>query len=602
MKSVALSACPLDCPDRCSLDVEVDDGRVLSVRGNRKNPLTDGFICGKVARFDRRVHGPERVMYPAIRVGPKGPGARFERVSWDEALDLVASRWRAIVDESGGEALLPVWYGGSNGYLTGGGLDAALWAHLGTSRAERTLCATNAGAASSAVYPDLPGGDPLDVAHARLVALWGANPHASGVHLVPLIKQVLDGGGEILVVDPRRTPWVSQAKVHLAPRPGTDVVVAMALLRLAFDRGYADQAFLAQHTADADALQAHVAPWTPEAAARVSDVPARDIETFAAHYAAASPAVVRCGWGVERTRNGTDSIRSILSLPAVYGKFGARGGGYAMSTSAGYRFDRSVVSPPHRGRMVNLSQLGRALDEATAPRIRAVYVYDCNPVATVPDQGRLARALASDALFTVVHEQVWNDTTDYADVVLPATTFLEHRELTRSYGGYLLQWAEPAIAPIGESRPNHAVFQALAARMGAPHELVATTEEDLAQRVISGLPTAPPGAWEALQRDRFVKLPSKVQFVDAFPSGPVRFLSPAPPSYRPPPRRRAPPVRADLAVVDARGLVHAVRDARRGRGEGVRVPRGRRFAGPRRRSGRLRRERGGGGPRPPRRR
>ncbi|HMV66014.1 MAG TPA: molybdopterin-dependent oxidoreductase, partial [Myxococcota bacterium] len=199
MDDVTPSVCPLDCPDRCSLDVTVRDGRVVRVSGSRRNPATDGYICAKVAKFGRRVHGPERVLWPAVRVGPKGPGARFERVPWDEALDLIAARWLRVLAESGGEALLPFWYGGSNGYLTGGGLDARLWAALGTARADRTLCATNAGAAVNSVYGDLPGNDPADVADARLAVLWGVNPHASGVHLVPHVRRMLDAGGELLL-------------------------------------------------------------------------------------------------------------------------------------------------------------------------------------------------------------------------------------------------------------------------------------------------------------------------------------------------------------------------------------------------------------------
>lgn len=534
MSDVVPSVCPLDCPDRCSLDVTVDDGRVLAVGGSRKNPLTEGYICSKVAKFGRRVHGPERVLWPAVRVGPKGPGAKFERVTWDHALGVVADRFRAIIAESGPEALLPYWYGGSNGYLTGGGLDARLWARLGTTKIERTLCATNAGAAATSVYADLPGADPADVRESRGVVLWGVNPHASGVHLVPAIKHVLDQGGPLLLVDPRQTPFANKAAVHLRPLPGTDVAIALALGHLAFARGWADRAFLAAESEDAAQYEAYVAAWTPERAAKLADVPVADLEEFAELYAATSPAMLRCGWGVERTRNGTDAIRAILALPAVYGKFGRKGGGYAMSTSAGYRFDKSKIAAPHAARSFNMSKLGEVLATAKSPPIRGVYVYDCNPVATVPDQGRVIEGLAKDDMFVVVHEQVWNDTTDYADVVLPATTFLEHHELTRSYGGYLLQWATPAIPPVGESRPNHAVFQDLAERLGLP-DVAAVTEEDLVKAVISGVPAAPEGTWETLQTERYVKLPSLVQYVDVVPSRKIRLISDDPPRYREPP-------------------------------------------------------------------
>lgn len=534
MSMIVPSVCPLDCPDRCSLDVTVEGGRVRKVAGSHKNPFTAGYICGKVARFDRRVHGPERLMHPGFRVGPKGPGARFERVSWDEAIAEIARRFREILATSGPEALLPYWYGGSNGYVTGGGLDARLWAKLGTTRIERTLCATNAGAAVTRSYFDLPGSDPVDLGHARCAVLWGVNPHASGVHLVPYVKQVLDQGGELMIVDPRRTPFAGKAVLHLQPLPGTDVVVALAIAHVAFARGYADRGFLAGWTEDAAAFERHVADWTPARAAKVADVRAADIEAFAERYAAASPAMIRCGWGVERTRNGTDAIRAILSLPAVYGKFGVRGGGYAMSTSAGYRVDKAKITPPHAGRIVNMSHLGSILTELDPP-IRAIYVYDCNPVTTVPDQERVIAGLSRPDLFVVVHEQVHDDTVDYADVVLPATTFLEHEELSRSYGGYGLQWATPAIPPVGESRSNHAVMQALAAALGLDDPALAVTPEDIAREVVAAVPAAPSDAWERLVAERFVKLPSLVQFVDVVPSRKVRLVGDDPPRYREPP-------------------------------------------------------------------
>jgi anaerobic selenocysteine-containing dehydrogenase len=530
------SACPLDCPDRCSVDVEVlPDGRVGRLSGNRDNPMTDGVICGKVAKFARRVHGPERVLTPLRRVGPKGPGARFEPATWDEALDDVARRWRAILDTDGAEALLPYWYAGSNGYLTGGGIDARLWALLGTTNIERTLCAANTGAGVRLSYGDLPSNDPLDVDHAHGLLLWGANPSASGIHLVPRVRALLERGGELVVVDPRRIPLATMAHLHVAPLPGTDVALALALAHLAFRDGRAARAFLASWTADAAAFEALVADWTPARAAKVCDVPERDIHALAERYGRGGPWLLRCGWGVERTRNGTDAIRAILSLPAVYGTFGVRGGGYVLSTSSGYRTDKAAIGVPHRARTVNMAHLGRHLLELRDPPIRALYVYDCNPVATVPDQARVVAGLAREDLFTVVHEQSMTDTCDYADWVLPATTFVEHKELTRSYGGYLLQWAEPVIPPVGQARPNHAVIQDLAARLGVDDPRLRITEEELAAEVVAATRLAPAGTWETLRTERFVKLPSPTQFVDAFPSAKIRLVGDDPPRYREPP-------------------------------------------------------------------
>lgn len=529
------STCPLDCPDRCSLSVEVlPDGRVGRLEGDARNPLTANVICGKIAKFARRVHGPERVLTPLRRVGPKGPGARFEPATWEEALDEVAGRLRSVIAEDGPEAILPYWYAGSNGYLTGGGLDARLWALLGTTNIVRTLCAANTGAAVRSVYGDLPSHDPLEVDHAHGLLLWGANPNASGIHLVPRIRALLDRGGRLAVVDPRRIPLAAKASIHLAPLPGTDVALALALAHLAFRDGRADRAFLSRWVADADRFEAACAAWPPARAARLCDVPERDIHALAEAYGAGGPWLLRCGWGVERTRNGTDAVRAILALPAVYGAFGARGAGWVLSTSAGYRTDKAAISVPHRARTVNMGHLGRVLTELSDPPIRALYVYDCNPVATVGDQQRVVAGLSRPDLFVVVHEQSRTDTTDYADWVLPATTFLEHRELTRSYGGYHFQWAEPVIPPVGEARPNHAVIRALADRLGVDDPRLRVSEEELAEEVVRATAAAPPGTWDRVRRDGFVALPSPVPFVDTFPSAPLRLAGDDPPRYREP--------------------------------------------------------------------
>lgn len=527
------SVCPLDCPDRCSLAVEVADGRVVSLDGTRSNPLTDGYICGKVRRFGDRVHGPLRLLHPMVRTGPKGPGATFRPVTWDEALDLVAQRFGAIAAESGWEAVLPYWYAGSNGWLTGGALDMRLWNRLGTTRILRTLCAANTGAGQRAVYGDLPSADPSDVDHAALVLLWGCNPSASGIHLVPKLRALRARGGKLVVVDPRRTPLAKQADLHLAPLPGTDVALAMAMARVAFEEGLADAAFLARHAADADAYREACAPFTPDRAAALCGVPADDVVRAARMYAEARPALVRAGWGLERTRNGTDGVRAVLSLPAVFGKFGERGSGWVLSTSAGYRVDSTRwQGPASTSRVVNMSELGRVLEEVRDPPVRAVFVYDCNPTVTVPDQARVLRNLAREDLFTVVHEQVHTDTVDYADVVLPATTFLEHHELARSYGGYLVQWSEPAIPPVGEARSNHRVFADLARRLGVDDPALQVSEKALA-REIAGHARVD---FDVLQRDKVVHLPSPVQLVDVHPSRPIALAGAlGPPRYRPPP-------------------------------------------------------------------
>lgn len=526
------SVCPLDCPDRCSLDVRVKDGRVESIGGTRDNPWTDGYICAKVRDFGSRVHGPERILRPRIRTT-----AGWQEATWDTALDLVASRFRAVMAEHGAEAILPVWYGGSNGLLTGGGLDLKLWNALGVSRCERTLCATNAGAGTKMAYGSMASAEPADVAHANLVVLWGANPSASGIHLVPPLKKLRERGGKLIVVDPRRTPLAEVADLHLPVLPGTDVPVALALAHVAFVEGLADESWLAAHSEGWEAYREAAMAWTPAKAASVAGVRAADIERLAHLYAAASPALVRPGWGLERTRNGSDSVRAVLLLPAVFGKFGERGGGYVMSTSGGYRVDSAAWQGASEARGLNLSQLGRELETRTDPAVHAVYIYNCNPVVTVPDQRRVVAELSRPDRFVVVHEQVWTDTCELADVVLPATTFLEHRELTKSYGGYVVQWSEPVIPPVGESRNNHAVIRDLGARLGVPLDL---DEVVLAERIVAAIPNVPDLA--TLRAARALPVPSPVQFVTTFPENArVRMT--------PPPRHRPPPVDANLPLV-----------------------------------------------------
>jgi anaerobic selenocysteine-containing dehydrogenase len=513
--STIRTACPLDCPDSCTLDVTVEKGRIQKIDGGDANPATRHFICAKVRRFDERVYGEDRLLYPAVRQGAKGRGT-FARVSWDEALDLIASRMRQIKSSVGAEAILPFCYGGSNGLLTQDTNDAELWRRFETSRLARTVCAAPTGAANQALYGKMPGVSYADYAFARLIILWGVNPAASGIHLVPYLKAAESAGARLVVIDPRRTSLAKRADLHLAVRPGTDLPVALALHRILFEEGRADLAFLNEHTTGADRLRAAAERWTVERAAAEAEIDPADLRRLADMYIESSPALVRCGWGVERNRNGGNAAAAILALPAVAGKFGVRGGGYSMSNSLafGLRAATWIDTPEPPTRLVNMNHLGRALTEYTDPPVQMLFVYNCNPLATMPDQTRVLTGLQREDLFTVVFEQVFTDTARYADVVLPATTFLEHYDIAKSYGPISLQLVRPVIEPQGEARPNAEVFSDLAERLG-----VARAEEDgeallrITSRFHSGI-----GA-ELL--DRGVATPphagTPVQFVDVFP-------------------------------------------------------------------------------------
>ena len=513
------SHCPLDCPDGCSLDVTVTDGRVTAVDGSWVNPLTAGFICGKVRSFADHVYHPTRLLHPELRDGPKGSG-RFRRATWDEALDVVAERMRAVAATSGAEAVLPFCYGGSNGKLTHDSVDARLFRRLGASRLLRTVCAAPTGAAAQALYGKMLGVALPDYVHARLVVVWGTNPHATGIHLVPFLKRAREGGTRLVVVDPRRTKLAKQADLHLPLLPGTDLPLALALVRWLFENGAADQAFLARHASGAEGLRERAAPWTLERAAETCGLARDDLEAFARLYADSCPAVIRCGWGLERNRNAGSAVAAVLALPAVAGKFGVRGGGYTMSQSRAWSLSAAGDEPQPATRAVNMNRLGRALlGELDGPPIELLFVYNANPLATLPDQERVRRGLVREDLFTVVFEQVRTDTARFADVLLPATTFLEHHDLAAGYAGFALQHGAPVIEPVGEARPNYAVFAELSRRLGLARPGDAESAEELLDVALSGRPEVR----EALARDGVAYPPEgdrPVQFLDVFPRTP----------------------------------------------------------------------------------
>ncbi len=517
-RSTVATACPLDCPDSCSLDVTVERGRVIEIDGSHANPVTGGYICAKVRRFGDRVYGDDRLKYPLVRTGAKGRGG-FSRIDWDEALELVASKLRDARDRWGGESILPFSYGGSNGLLTHDAVDAELWRRFGTSRLARTVCAAPTGAAAQAMYGKMTGVAYADYGCARMIVVWGANPSASGIHLVPHIRNAQQAGAKLVVVDPRTTPLARKADVHLALRPGTDLPVALSIIRYLFEQGHADRTFLDRHAHGAEALRARAAEWPFERAADVAGVSAKALEQVASWYASTSPAVVRCGWGLERNRNGGNAVLAVLALPAVGGKFGVRGGGYTMSSSAafGLKATQWVDADEPPTRLVNMNHLGRALLEYDKPPVKALFVYNCNPLATMPDQRRVLAGLERDDLFTVVYEQVMTDTARYADVILPATTFLENYDIAKGYGSISLQLVRPVIDVVGEARPNPEVFGELAHRLGVSNGRELATEAETLLHVVSRMSGA---IGEPLMASGAADPPhggQPVQFVDVFP-------------------------------------------------------------------------------------
>jgi anaerobic selenocysteine-containing dehydrogenase len=482
------TTCPLDCPDSCALQVIVDDGIPVRIDGGEGHPVTSGFICGKVRSFGRRLLHDDRLLYPMRRVGKKG-AAKFERITWEQAIAEITGRFGEIVERWGGEAILPFRYGGSNGLLSNGLLDDLYFARLGASRLAATICAAPATAVAVGMYGKMPGVAFQDYAQARCIVIWGANPRASNIHLMPYLRKAKERGAFVAVVDPARNLADREVDLHLPVRPGSDLVVALATVKLLHDRGLLDTEFLSANAKNLEPLLAAADEWPVDKAAAEAGVTASDIVRLTDAYAQSSPAVIRCGWGVERNRNGGQAIAAILSLPALLGKFGVRGGGYTLSNNGAAKFDAAELLGLHdwNTRVVNMTRLGEALNSENDPPVKGIFVYNANPAVTVPDQGAILKGLAREDLFTVVFDQVLTDTAAFADIALPATTFLEHWDLRVSYGSYTVGGVRPVMEPRGEARSNVEVFAELGRAMGFTDVAFGWDSLTVFRKVVGGL-------------------------------------------------------------------------------------------------------------------
>jgi anaerobic selenocysteine-containing dehydrogenase len=485
------TACVLDCPDTCSLDVTVKEGRIETIDAGEGNPVTAGFICSKVRRFGERVYHPDRLLYPSKRVGRKGEG-RFERLSWDEAIETITERFRRIREEHGGEAILPYDYGGSNGFLTAECVDVAYFGRLGASRLAKTVCAAPTSTVARDMYGKMAGVAFTDYPEAKLILLWGGNPRASNIHLVPFLKEAKRRGAFIALVDPIRTLSSDLVDLHLPVYPGADLPLALGMIDHWVKGQTIDRDFVASHAKNSAGLLEAAARWPLEKAAAEARVDVEAVRELANRYAAASPAMLRCGWGVERNRNGGQAVAAILAMPCLLGKFGRKASGYTLSNSGAGRVDGSKIwdSASWTSRTINMTELARVLNGDLTPRIHGLFVFNANPVATVPDQNGILRGLSREDLFTVVFDQVMTDTARYADIVLPATTFLEHHDLKRSYGSYVVGATAPVIEASGEARPNAHVFQELGRAMGFEDAVFQWTEEELRRNIVDAMELA----------------------------------------------------------------------------------------------------------------
>jgi molybdopterin guanine dinucleotide-containing S/N-oxide reductase-like protein len=480
VKQIVHAACPHDCPDACGALITVEDGRATRIQGDPAHPVTRGFLCAKVAKYLDRVYSPGRVLYPMRRIVPKGPAdgsdAVFQRISWDEALDEIASRFKQISAEFGSEAILPYSYGGTIAVLNGASMDRRFFHRLGASQLDRTICAAAGEAGLKSVLGVKLGTEPEQFVHSRYIIAWASNILGNNVHLWPFIVEARRRGAKLVVIDPYRTRTAACADWHLPINPGTDAALALSLMHVIINENLHDADYVERYTAGFEQLREKVQEYPPQRVAKWTGISADDITKLAREYATTRPAVIRVNDGVQRSEGGGMAMRAITMLPCITGSWKEVGGGLQYATSGAFALalDKETLARPdlmdtalgRPARTVNMVELGKALNTLDDPPIKALFVYNSNPAAVCPDQNEAIRGLRRHDLFTVVHEQFFTDTTDYADIVLPATTFFEHKDLQGAYGHYFLQASEQAIEPLGECRSNVDLFRALAERMG----------------------------------------------------------------------------------------------------------------------------------------
>ena len=503
------SVCPHDCPDTCGWQVELDGGKIVKVSGDPDNPVTQGVICAKARYYPQRVYGADRVLYPMRRKGQKGSG-EFARISWDDALGEITERWRDVIRRHGAEGILPYSYAGTEGVINNASMDRRFFYRLGATRLERTICGAAGGAGYGLVYGKAKGINPLESVHAKLIIFWGINALETNIHQAILADQARRRGAKIVAIDVHRNRTAKWADEFYQILPGSDGALALGLAHVIFREGLEDKAWSRENVLGLAELAEACGGYTPQRVAGLTGLSPDRIEGLAHLFARTRPSFIRIGNGLQHHDNGGVNTWAIACLPAVTGAWQERGGG-AIKVNSGYfplnkeaveRTDLLQGSP----RTVNMNQLGRVLT-GLKPPVHALYVYNSNPAAIAPEQKLVMQGLAREDLFTVVHEQVWTDTALWADLVLPATTHLEHQDLYTSYWHCLVQWADPVIPPLGEARSNIEVFRDLAKRMGFREDCFNDSSEDIAEQALDlpywreqGIDLA------RLQRERFVAL------------------------------------------------------------------------------------------------
>jgi anaerobic selenocysteine-containing dehydrogenase len=530
--------CPHDCPDTCGVLTEVKDGVAVGFRGDPGHPITQGWLCAKVRPYLDHVYHPDRLLHPLRRVGPKG-GGRWERVTWDDALAEIASRWKEIIARDGPQAILPYSYSGTLGLVQMIVASSRFWNRLGASQLQRSICGAAAEMAVEATLGKRWAPPYADVLHSKLVVIWGHNPVATAPHFLPFLRKAQRQGCQVVVIDPRRTQTARGADWHLAPRPGSDGALALGLAAALVSEGLHDEGWLAAHAAGWPEFRERLKEFPPERVADITGLAAGDVVRLARLYAGSRPGLIKMADGINRNRNGGQAVRAICALPALTGQYGVRGGGLAYSTSGYFPWDPEAVHHrgdcPAPGRAVNMNRLGAALlGEARDPPVRSLFVFGANPAASTPNSGRIVEGLRREDLFTVVHELFLTDTADYADLVLPATSQLEQTDLHKAYGTTLLAYNAPAIAPRGEAKSNWKVMGLLARAMGFTEPWLHQSPDEVIEEILTATARREPSfrgiTLERLRTEGAVPLalPDGPPFADLrfpTPSGKVELVS-----------------------------------------------------------------------------
>src|SRR5664279_5357079 len=518
MKRVVHSACPHDCPDACGALITVEDGRATRIQGDPAHPITQGFLCAKVTKYLDRVYSPDRVLYPMRRVGHKGAGGpeAFQRVSWDEALDEIVGKLKHVSTEFGPEAVLPYSYGGNIAVLNGASMDMRFFHRLGASQLLRTICSSTGGDAIVSMYGRKVGTEPEQFRHSKYIIAWGANIHGNNVHLWPFVEEARRNGAKLVVIDPYRTRTARVADWHISINPGTDVALALGLMHIIVRDGLHDQDYIARYSEGFDELEKRLPRYTPDQVSVWTGIPKDDIERLAHEYATMRPAAIRLNYGIQRAQNGGAAVRAVCMLPVITGSWKEVGGGLQLSLSGAFQLNQAAMertdlmlkSPlGSAARTINMTELGKALTEPIDPPVKALFVYNSNPAAICPEHHLVVRGLRREDLFTVVHEQFFTDTTDYADILLPATTFFEQKDLVKSYGHFYLQVSQQAIEPLGECKSNVDLFREVALRMGFEEECFRETVDEMIDAALSsGVPQLQGITRERLEREPQARL------------------------------------------------------------------------------------------------